>query len=222
MIQKVIIGGLGYLLEYKVELGRRLLLPASLIVLCEIGASSERVTNYDHSIATVFLIGAVVAVLYAMVAISVHRTILKGPGAVPSWGVYWPKFRELLFVLYSIGLCIIVLPVGLLMFLPYVGPILAFIGVFYVVGRLSLVFPGIAIDKYWTFKDSWRATRGRGILMMVVVCILPIIVKMMEYIIAHELALQSIASLLTVLTFILTVAWLSVGFKVLTDREYES
>jgi hypothetical protein len=55
--------------------------------------------------------------------------------------------------------------------------ILASIPAFYVVGRLSLIFPAIAIDHTLRLKESWALTRDNGWRMAIIVGFYPSVIK---------------------------------------------
>ena len=159
--------------------------------------------------------------LYAVLAITTHRIILLGPESISEWGVYVPRKREFYFVLYSIGLGLLMIPFGFLALIPTVGWFIAALAIIYMMARLSLVFPAIATDQGWTFSDSWKATRNHQILMMVVVAIFPFVISIPEQLLSHVPYIGVFVSLLSACSMVFVVAALSVAFQVIAESEGE-
>jgi hypothetical protein len=89
-------------------------------------------------------------------------------------------------------------------------------------GRLSLVFPGIAIDQGVSYKISWNLTKNYQLLMFFVVIVFPamlLIPSVLIRIIPYTLLLSSI---LSTLATVFTIAALSVSYKMIYKEVYES
>ena len=131
---------------------------------------------------------AVIATLVALVpyvlfAVSWHRFVLLGrnealPAIVPLW-----RRRHWRFYGYLLGLMGIILlaslPIGLLLAVlaapttggdtapqpsqALIATVLLFvIPLFYLVMRLSFVFPAVSVDESYRFVHAWRHSRGQG------------------------------------------------------------
>ena len=214
-IQKIILGALGYLYEYRIVYSKAFIVHFILIVIINFAIP-------ESASGLIFVIAIICsAFVYTLVAIITHRSILIGPSSFPMWGIYMPTGRELSFLFHGIGIGFIcILIVLLTYFIPFVGPFLTYIAVAYVVGRLSLVFPAIATDNQWTFSDSWSATGNYQIVMLIVVIILPVIVSIPEYLISYIPYTALIVTIIQFLTLIFTIAALSVAFKVISEDIY--
>ena len=180
-IRKVLIGAFGYVYEYKVELTKALLFPFIIMILLGLYEPESETINWSYYFVTA--LGSIF--MYVVIAITTHRIILLGPSSVSQWGLYTPTKRELYFLLYGIGIAIIMMPLGLLALIPVIGFPLSVLLFTYVLGRLSLVFPAIAIDRDWTFTDSWNATKHHQITMMIVVVVFPFVIELPEKLLSN-------------------------------------
>ncbi|MCJ8324379.1 MAG: hypothetical protein HRU29_07055 [Rhizobiales bacterium] len=139
---------------------------------------------------SLFLAMWVVTLLaYYSIAISWHRAcLLDEIPPLARFGLLELKYIGytvllVLLILIFIGLPYIVLAaiainseIGIL---PVAMPIGLFIFSFLLLGRLSLVFPGIAVrDRRMSFRTSWQATKGNSwrILGGTMLCIMPALV----------------------------------------------
>ncbi len=113
--------------------------------------------------------------IYAIFSIATHRMVLLGPESVPKWGITsWSK-RETYFILHAVGIGLLLFPLALLGMIPIIGSVVAVTIYLWLLGRLSLVFPGIAIDKGVTFKLSWDLTANYQISILLVILVPPLI-----------------------------------------------
>lgn len=212
-IKRTLLGAFGYVYALRVPLARALLAPVLLLVALDLLPIDGKHPGY------VFLGSVASTLLYTLLAVTTHRMILIGPGSVPEWGLYPPTRREVLFVLYSIALGLMMLPIGLLALIPTVGMALTLIAVAYLLGRLSLVFPAIATDQGWSFSRSWRATANHQVLMTVVVVIFPLVMSIPELLLSQLPGLGPLVSLIGACTLVFMVAALSVAFQVITRED---
>ncbi len=164
------------------------------------------------------LLSLLYLVVYAVIAVITHRVILLGPESVAEWGLSLPQKREFYFILYSIGLGLCMIPVGLFaMIIPVVGVVVSVLVMLYLIARLSLVFPAIATDQDWSFSDSWKATKKHQPLMIVVIVVVPLVVAIPEQLLSLIPYLGFLAVLLSVFTMVYIVAALSVAFQIITE-----
>lgn len=215
-IRKVLLGAFGYVYEYRTDLAKALFIPTVAILLLsaipiqELGATQLLALIVSH------------LVIYVLMAITTHRVILLGPSSVPVFGINIPRKRELLFALYLIGAGIIVLPFSLLVKIPDIGRYIAMAASFYVLSRLSLVFPAIAIDQRRSFYDSWKATHSHQVLMIAVGIIFPSVISIPRELLDKIPYISVLVNLLSIVTMVLVIAALSVAFQVITEKCNES
>lgn len=86
----------------------------------------------------------------------------------------------------------------------------------YVLGRLSLVFPSIAMDRRLTLQGSWQLSSGNGWRLFVVVGLLPWLMAVLLSLFAREgstVVEQSLLALLMYATMAVEVFALSLAFR---------
>ena len=143
--------------------------------------------------------------------------VLLGPNSVPNWGIYIPTKRELHFFLTTFILSIMMIPFSFLNLIPNGGSILSTILSSYLISRFSLVFPSIAVDSPWSFSESWSQTKDHQILMFTVILIFPFIVSMPEILLSELPYTSMMVTFISLITLVITIAALSVAFKVINE-----
>lgn len=214
-IKQAILGAFGYVFEYRKQFVKALLIP--VVVLIVLGTIPLPI----HGLVGVILHEILALLAYALLAIITHRIILLGPGSVPEWGVGVIGKRELYFIGYYIGIGLCLSLVNLFGLISPIGYLISIIAMIYILARLSLVFPAVATDRYWTFFDSWKATRGHQALMLVVVVIFPIVIGIPKMFLSRIPYMGIFASILSAATMVFVVAALSVAFQVITKQPAE-
>lgn len=206
----VISTSIEYVFALRAELCRALAIPSfALILIISIGYP-----NSELGLTAIFL-GILEFVIYTLIAVTTHRLILLGPGSVPKWGLRKITKRELKFILYTLGLFLMLILPAQLILIPYAGWILAILGMCYLLGRFSLIFPAIATDKKWSFQKSWRATQPHQIMMIVIVFIFPVIIAIPETFLSNNAYTEFISLVISVITEVFVIAALSMAFKVI-------
>ncbi|QOC22375.1 hypothetical protein IC757_15395 [Wenzhouxiangella sp. AB-CW3] len=156
-------------------LARRLPVPLGLALLAMVLDWLRPLAGDFPGLLTAMLTLAVFSLYLAatvLVAVVVHRVMLLGDAVSrdrrPSW-----TFRETWFALHLFAVLIVVMLLLVLAAFPVIGWLLALLAIGYVVGRLSLVFPGISVDRAVSFGYSWRLTAGHGFSMFMLVAFIP-------------------------------------------------
>ena len=111
--------------------------------------------------------------MMVMMGITLHRFVLLGPQSVPHWGLAPLGRREIRFARALLLFMLILSPCYLLEEQP-----LAWLGILlsvYLTGRLSMVFPSIAIDREITLKQSWEMTAQHQFPVMLTVGLFPVL-----------------------------------------------
>jgi hypothetical protein len=135
-------------------LSKALVLPFSVIILISLLYSVE-LSPLSELLLIIF--GGLVQ---ALLAIVVHRVLILGESAVPRWGITKLSKREASFFLHAFFLSFLAIPFLPLLFIPGIGWILCLIGASWLMGRLSLALPGVAVEGGVFFNESWKITRG--------------------------------------------------------------
>ena len=154
-----------------------------------------------------------------LVAVTTHRIVIMGAHSVPEWGINRFGWREIKFTLSQIVIFVFLLPVLLLVFIPYIGIFIATLAGAFFVSRMSLVFPSIAINRKLDFKDSWDATKNHKLMMFVTVSVFPFILGVFEFVLGR---IQESAFVLQVLSFLATIyviAALSIAYQIIMEPE---
>ncbi len=179
-----------------------------------------------------FLLYGLYFLVYCYYAVTCHRIILLDE---KHSGIVIPRlsFRLLRFfgwfILLTIMFGIFVIPFFLLYnfsIIDFIDSTYIKVGLYYsatvpalyIFGRLSLLFPAIALDERPVANRSWDATKHNGWRMFVVVGILPIVFPIVQRLVMSEESsvAEDIALMLLYLFFlIIEVAALSLSYKYL-------
>ncbi|MEJ2743694.1 MAG: hypothetical protein P8176_14785, partial [Gammaproteobacteria bacterium] len=104
-----------------------------------------------------------------------------------------------------------------LAYIPHLGIFIMITAIAYIVGRLSLVFPSIAIGEDIGLKDSWEATKNYKLMMIVVVVLFPLILRLLEETLKLLPGMFWIGFLTSPLTIIFVVSSLSSAYKIVME-----
>ena len=156
--------------------------------------------------------------IHAVFAITIHRILLLGPASVSPWGLTSWTQRETNFVLHGLGLFLIACVAMLLVLLPYIGIVLAMVACFWLAGRFSLVFPGIAVEHNVTFRRSWELTQHHQLFMMLVVIVFPILLGIPAYLLETFVDSTLLSSLLFAVLLVFQIAALSMAYRMITEE----
>lgn len=214
--KKILFGAFYTVYSYRGRLSRALLLPFMILIVIEASAFLEIPARAN------WVLFPITWAIYAIFAITIHRVMLLGPESVPKWGITSWSRRETYFILYSLGIGLMMIPLTLLGVIPIIGSIAAVAIFFWLLGRLSLVFPGIAIDKGLTFSLSWQLTANYQIPMLLVVLVPPIILGIPTLLI--ELAPYGwfFSNVFASLIVVFEIAALSLAYRTIIDLEYSA
>ena len=210
---KAVAATLYYLYQYRRELIQALMWPLLAITVIDYLAPEEP----DSPLWGGLLLATFV--IQVLVAITVHRIMLLGPGSVSRWGtISWGR-RELRYALHAMGLLLMIIPVAALAAVPVVGLLLAVATVTWLVARLGLVFPAIAIDRPFSFKDSWQLTANHQPLVLLVMVVNTVVLAIMPALLPHVFLLSSVISLTMV---VLQIGLLSMIYQWIVDQNNQS
>jgi len=184
----------------------------------------------------VFLCWLAFAILFALFAVTVHRLVLLDSRPLrgiplPAWSMREARFVLFILLIWAIYLAVwwvVLLIAGNLLprgwFESSLQPveIAARLPALYIIARLSLVFPATAIDRNAGLKWAWRASRGNGWRLVVVVTVLPWMVSQLFGLLYRDEPSTAEVVLLTVVgtaLFALEIAALSVAYRELAGNE---
>ncbi|WP_041521842.1 hypothetical protein [Gilvimarinus agarilyticus] len=211
--KKVFAGAVFSLLQQRLVLAKALLLP--MVAYLVLGFVSYLEAGIMLQV-FVWLLSTVVEVL---IAVTTHRIVLLGAGSVPAWGIFVPTAREWWFLLYLLGLTVLMGLVGMLVTIPVIGVVLWLLAALYLLSRLSLVFPAIAVDQPISFAASWQRTQQHQKLMLLVVIIVPVLVGTLSYLVGLVPYAYILGLLLWPVGLVFTVAMLSMAYLLIVQSE---
>lgn len=178
------------------------------------------------------------ATCFALFAVNCHRLVLLAPPrrigalALPAWSRRESRFLFWLVTLWFVYMATVWAALMLLAYAfswsrdfdAWFDPMqfAAKLAALYVVARLSLVFPATAIDRIVDWKWAWRASRGNGWRLVVVVTVLPWVSSQLVGFLYREEPSAAEVVLITVLgtaLFALEIAALSIAYRELTKDE---
>ena len=213
---KIIQATFGSLNLFKRQLTKALLLPFILYVLVDV------INNYEQNKIATILLSILSIIILTLIAISTHRIIILGENSVPEWGSFkWSK-RESLFAFHIAALKLIILLFPLLFIAPTAVLIFTMCLISWIISRLSLVLPAIAIDKRISFKQSWDLTSNRQILMCLIILTFPAIlfitVLLLSFIPYNYIESGFIKAIAT----IFTITAISISYMHINNERYQS
>ncbi len=106
-----------------------------------------------------------------------------------------------------------------------VAEYIAYLPSMYIIGRLCLIFPAIALGYKPSLKWAWRATRNNHLHILVIVAIFPWVLQILLSLLYRENATlieQVIISLMTYISAILAVFAISLTYKELHEIEHKN
>ena len=218
MFRKVVVGAFFYVYLNRIDLLKALSVP--FIAYLIIGFVNE----FEIDKLTYYFLLTLSFLIQTIFAITTHRIILLGKESVPKWGLrYWSK-RETFFLIHVLiltgGLYLLLLASIVIGFIPiFVLPI---IFIFWVWGRLSLVFPGIAIDKGVSFKMSWALTRKYQLLMFLVVIAFPTLLALPSVLLNYVPYTAVLINIISTFVIVFEVSALSVAYQLITSCSKET
>jgi len=156
---------------------------------------------------------------FTVIAVTTHRIIILGADSVPCWGINRFGWREVKFLLSQYVIFIFLIPLAILFFIPVAGTLAAMVIGAYMVGRMSLVFPSIAIGRKFDFKDSWDATRNHQLMMFLTVAVFPFAIGILKFMLGHVPGVGLILHLFSILTSIWVIGALSVAYQIILQSD---
>lgn len=206
---EIIVEAISVLYEHRLALGRALIIPFALYLGLDVTDLYEFTTALFYPLALA---------LHVIIAVTTHRIILLGDDSINKYWTLVVTKRELMFFLHLIGLFLIIGALFAFFLIPIIGWAISLLLISWVSGRLSLVFPAIAIDKDVSFRYSWDATRDYQVIMFAVVAIFPVILSIPVGIVKFIPQAFWLSSVLGTVVTIFEVAALSVTYRYIKEE----
>ncbi len=209
---KSVVGGITYVRHYFLPLSKALIVPFTIMLFLTLVLITSNLPKEAKTVISILQ-----WIPLTLIAITTHKIILEGPDSVAEWGINRFGWRELKFTLCEILIVLFALPAAIFILIPYVGVFLFMLVAAYIIGRMSLVFPSIAIGERMDFKDSWIATKDHQLMMFSAVILFPLVIGAFEYFLSLVPGLSYLADFLSIFTVVLVVAALSVAYKIVIE-----
>ncbi len=124
------------------------------------------------------LLLVVFLVAHTVIAVTTHRLVLLGEDSIPRRGLRSWSRRETTFLIYFFLTLLCAVPAAVLVMVPFIGGLLSLVCVLWILSRLSLVFPSIAVGDVLTIREAWTLSSGYQWLLISVVGVFPFLVGM--------------------------------------------
>ncbi|MCB1672041.1 MAG: hypothetical protein R3F41_13530 [Gammaproteobacteria bacterium] len=166
IVRETVIG----VLQNRDALIRSLLVPVAGVILIEL------ISLLPLNPGIRILLTLLESALAVLITVTINRVVLLGPAST-GYRILNPWTRRetrLLFFMFGLGM-IFVIPI-LALFLPRIPFVsLTLLALcFWLEARLILVLPVTAVDRHFSFRDSWQATRNYQWQMLGVVFLIPL------------------------------------------------
>ncbi|TVS09062.1 MAG: STAS/SEC14 domain-containing protein [Gammaproteobacteria bacterium] len=171
---RILAGALALLLERRSAVLHAMTLPWVVHAVLEVWLALAAASAQAALPALLLLRAAV----YVLLAVSIHRLILLGPNAVPAFGMAPFGFRELRYLGWSAAqflaaAFVLLLASPLVAISQPIGLAAGLIAAAWIVGRMALALPEIALERVVDLTSIWNLGRGAGFGLGLIVIGLP-------------------------------------------------
>jgi len=192
------------------------------------------------------IFGSYLIIQYLLIAVTTHRIILLGPKSVPEWGIFKLGFRDMYYAIHFVIISLVVILIAYGVSLVADKDYFVFVPtrlesnfwVFLIVvmsswllSRLFLVFPAIAVDVGVSFRLSWQLTENYQLLMYIVVVVMPVVMSIgglivyfmlsQQFVFHHTLIVNLFLYLLPIIALVIVIAALSIVFRIIYASHYD-
>lgn len=181
---------------------------------CLLGIAEDADNNSLFSLAIIFL----GLVFYVVIAVTTHRLVLLGPQSVSKWALFSWAGREIKFFLYALSLMAVSF---LLMMIPIPLMIPVILGFIYLIARLSLVFPSIAVEHSASLQRAWQLSDNYRWQMVLISMLYPMFLFFLIGLMLFNLEglmVNILLNLLIILVEVITIIMVSLAYREITDR----
>ncbi len=199
--------------RYKGTLAKTLILPMAVVLTLRLVPLESLAESY-----WMLVYFPVLLLSHVVVAVTTHRVVLLGPDSVPEWGLMRITKRELRFIAFGITIALLyALPILAFAQAP-VGIVFGILAASYIAARVSLVFPAVATDRYWTLAQAWEAAQPHQFMLIIVVVVFPLLIGTVEGVFSSIPGFFLVAPFLTGVTNVLVVSALSAAYKIVVTE----
>lgn len=229
--QKLIVDAIRLIFKNAKVLSRVLLIPFIILVIT--GYYALLTENNDNVNGFIFFgLSIISLIVQAIYAIDIHRILLLGEKSIPKFGILTLSKREGEYIWFVLGLVLTLIMIPSILgifigaaifdskspfFFMFIYLLMAL--TYYLWGRVSLVFPSIAIDKAISYEDSWEYTKNYNIVIIITLMIFPLILSVgLNYFIDLLFSTIILTQLVSTIILIFTIGVLSVTYKYLLEQ----
>lgn len=199
-------------LHYK-ALSKALVIPVLLMLIINY---VPLILNFSESSSLWLMLVSIVPM--TLIAITTHKIILEGAESVPEWGINSFGKRELKFIGAELLLGICLIPVFILGLIPVIGFLLGRLILYYLISRVALVFPSIALGKNMTFIESWHKTKKHQLMMCSAVAVFPFLIGLIQIALSLTPNGGYITGFFSIISMVLVVASLSTAYRIIEEE----
>lgn len=202
------------------------IIPRTLIVTVATSVVLDAASALFENMLWHFILSIALVVVYAIAAVSMHRLIVLGPDAVPRKREKILTRTEIAYILYGIvlelGATFVALAGFALVNLPFPADVICVIvglaAAVYLVVRLSLVFPAIAIGHTYGFRAAWEITKPFQKEMLFAVIFAPVSLALIFALITFTLQMELLSYALGAIFLLFGIAALSTVYKYIWEE----
>jgi len=173
---------------------------------------------YGTSLSVNIITDVVTFLVFIYTSVTTHRIILLARERSGKFSLFSFGTREWQFFLAFFEAVFYCLPAVIFIFIPVVGEYVATVVGAYIVSRISLIFPSIAIDAPMRARASWEATSNYQLLMFTVVFVFSVFISAIEIGLSRTLVPELLIGLFSIITVIFLVGTLSEAYRTIMNE----
>ena len=213
---RTLLGAFALLLERRAALAHAVVLPFVAFTLM----NGWSVVAPDAANAALPVLLVLRLALMTLFAVTVHRLILEGANTVPAYGIGPFGLREIRYLGWSLvqGLAVAVVAIAavpLIALNQLFGMVVALIAGAWLVGRVALALPEIALERPLDVSAVWALGQGTGFTLALIVVGVPMFgaVLMYPFAASGSFVLQTVGVAGSLLTMAWAVASLALAWQ---------
>lgn len=179
---KMLAGALALLIERRQALAHVLALPW----LIHVALDAWMLWAPDSAESALLAIVMLRMAVYVLLAVNVHRLILLGSHSVPPFGIGPFGVRELRYLGWSCAQILaaafaVMLCAPLVALSQPLGLVVALLLASWIVGRMALLLPEVALERPLDVASMWRLGQGAGFSLAVIVVAVPLLAALLLF-----------------------------------------
>ena len=218
---QTIVDGVESILSRRWVLAKVLSLPAAAFIVLKLLWQVEPGSFAMPLYVSVLITASVLSfLLFIFISVTTHRVIIieERVSSVSRLRAVGAKEWQFLLAFFEAG--IYCLPCVVFLAIPHIGESIATVVGAYIVSRVSLMFPSIAIDAPMNARASWQATKDKQLMMFAVVFLFSVFFDGVGWVLTKIGLPVILVQLFYLITMVFLVGALSEAYKkILTQIE---